>query len=190
MIAPMPSTASENLMCSIDRPTSVGSRLNAFCAAGVRRRTRRSRPTVTIGKSALLMKFDRSSVNASSSRLRLMNCSLTVVSSSFADCSSSFVVSSSSFVLWSSSLLDSTSSCAARSSWLAASCVVDDGLEILLGGRQLLPQPGRITGAFAARPSSCASEPADHAGPILRFEQHEQAALGVIAAVSPAGHAA
>ncbi len=77
---------------------------------------------MTIGRSALLMKFDKSSVSASSSRLRLRNCSLTVVSSSFADCSSSFVVSSSSFVLWSSSLLDSTSSCAARSSWLAASC--------------------------------------------------------------------
>ena len=122
MIAPMPSTMSENLMCSSERPTSVGSRLKAFCAAGVSRRMRRSRPTVTIGRSALLMKFDKSSVRASSSRLRLRNCSLTVVSSSFADCSSSFVVSSSSFVLCSSSLLDSTSSCAARSSWLAASC--------------------------------------------------------------------
>ena len=86
-------------MCSIDRPTSVGNRLNACCAAGVKRRIRRSRPTVTIGSSALLMKFDRSSANASSSRFRLMNCSLTVVSSSFADCSSSLVVSSSSFVL-------------------------------------------------------------------------------------------
>ena len=72
MIAPMSSTASENLMCSIDRPTSVGSRLKAFCAAGVSRRMRRSRPTVTIGNSALPMKFDSSSVSASSSRLRLM----------------------------------------------------------------------------------------------------------------------
>ena len=38
----------------------------ARCAAGDRRRMRRSRPTITIGRSALLMKFDRSSVSASS----------------------------------------------------------------------------------------------------------------------------
>ena len=118
---PMPSTTSDDLMCSIDRPTSVGSRLNAVSAAGVRRRMHRSRPTVTIGRSALVMKFDRSSVRASSSRLRAWNCSLTVVSSSLADCSSSLVVSSSSLVLCSSSLLESTSSCAARSSWVEAS---------------------------------------------------------------------
>ena len=109
-------------MCSSERPTSVGRRLNTSCAAGVRRRICRSRPTVTIARSALLMKLDRSSVSASSSRLRCSSCSLTVISSSLADCSSSLVVSSSSFVLCSSSLLDRSSSWAARSSWPSASC--------------------------------------------------------------------
>ena len=122
MAKPMSSTARANLMWLIDRPTSDGRRLNALVAAGVRRRTHKSGPTVTIGRSALLMKFDRSSVRALRSLLRIRYCSLTVVSSSFADCSSSFVVSNSSFVLLSSSLLDSTSSCAARRSCATTSC--------------------------------------------------------------------
>ena len=127
------------------------------------------------------MKFDRSSVNASSSRLRLMNCSLTVVSSSFADCSSSFVVSSSSFVLWSSSLLDSTSSCAARSSWLGRFLLVDDGLEVLLGSPRVPAAARPRHGCRSPRGFILRERARGPRGPILRLEHHEQAALGVMA---------
>ena len=125
---------------------------------------RRSRPTVTIGRSALLMKFDRSSVSASSSRLRLRNCSLTVVSSSFDDCSSSLVVSSSSLVLCSSSLLESTSSCAARSSCAAASCSSTIDCRYCLVDASSCRSQAASRLACAELLSSWATAPADQAG--------------------------
>ena len=109
-------------MSAIGRPMSPGIRLSSFSASGVKRRMRRSGPTMTIGICTLPSRLTRSLLSRFSSTLRLLSSSLTVASSSLLDWISSFEVSSSSLMLCSSSLADCTSSFADCSSSLAASC--------------------------------------------------------------------
>ncbi len=109
-------------MSLIGRPMSVGIRLNSFSAIGVKRRTRRFCPRMTIAIWTLPSRLTRSLLSRFSSALRFCSSSLTVASSSLLDWISSLEVSSSSLMLCSSSLADCTSSLADCSSSLAASC--------------------------------------------------------------------
>ena len=125
---------------------------STFSAAGVKRRIRRSRVTMTIGICTLASRLSRSLLTRLSSSLRPWSSSLRVLSSSLVDCSSSLAVSSSSLVDCSSSLLDRISSFADCSSSLAAprSSMIDCSVARL---RQLL-----LAAPVAPRPPpSCAA---------------------------------
>ena len=64
--------------CVIGRPTSAGIRLSTFSAAGVKRRIRRSSPTITIAICTLASRFTRSLLTRVSSSLRAWSSSLSV----------------------------------------------------------------------------------------------------------------
>ena len=104
----------------IDRPTSEAIRFNMGSMARVKRRMRRSRPTITSGMLMLSRRLARS-------RLTLLNSTLLVFSSSFRVFSSSLADSNSSCAVSSSSLPACASSFAARSSSrvLALSSTID-----------------------------------------------------------------
>jgi hypothetical protein len=59
-----------DLICPMGRPTLPGMRLNSRSAAGVKRRTRMSLPTITIGMATLSSRLTRSLLTTASSWLR------------------------------------------------------------------------------------------------------------------------
>ena len=119
----------------IDRPTSEAIRFNMGSMARVKRRMRRSRPTITSGMLMLSRRLVRSRLTLLNSRLLIFSSSFSVFNSSLADSSSSCAVSS-------SSLPACASSFAARSSSRVDALILDDRLQILFGGYQFAPQPG------------------------------------------------